>query len=918
VNRHTTRAAGAAAIAAGLALSTLAVGTAPTASAADPAVAGSIAPFLAPYYTEGDLTGDSQVTQADLDALSAALGTKVGDAGWEAVAPADLNKDEKIDVLDLAALAQKVIYDDGSFELVEASALDMQKAMNAGVITSVELTQDYLDRIAAYDTTVVDTGTGGRALNAIIATGGEALAAAAESDALRAENGGPRSMLDGIPILLKDNYDTKDFPTTAGCACWEGNQTADDAFMVQGLRGDGAVILGKASLDEFAYGFSSTFSAGSAFNSTTSTNGSKLVASPYATSKTAGGSSGGTGASISANLGGIGFGTDTGGSIRNPSSYNQLVGVRPTVGLASRDGIVPLALSQDTGGPIARSVTDAAIALDAVVGSDPNDPVTAGADSHVPDSYTESLDPDALRDKHVVYFTSMVPASTATNAAQVAGRRIFLDAVAKMRAAGATVTEVDPSTLAADPETGMTIAKILSESSGSTNEFKHDLNDYIAQHLDPDVTLRTLGDIYTSKKYVPTYGSTYNSRNNVTPSAYDEWMAAEEASGTHSHALALKNGGAYLAGLMDSQDWDAVIYPTALPYTTYSNNLRLSPNTGMPSVTVPAGQTTASETLPGAGVNLEILGRDYAEGDLLGMAYSFEQATKARTTPSLYGALEGDVVAGPGTDTDDAGDGKVTVTSSATDVAVGDTVTVTVDEAADDLYAYGLSLGYDPAALAFVSATSGTTGSTATSAEGGTLTVTHTKLGTSPGAEGDTTLGTITFKALKPGASTVAVTSVTSVDSEGTAATATAPGSVTVTVPAPPVTTPAEPTTTPTTPVTPTEPVEAAKAKTVTRLKLSPGTVKDGRKVTVHVTVSAPTGTPTGTVDVMVAGKKVGTATLKNGKATIRFVARRGGGHGVASKKVVVSFDPTGDFTASSSSKAVKIKKSGRTKKHKK
>lgn len=900
MNRPITRAA-CAAIAAGLALSTLAVGSGPAATAADPA-ATTPASFLAPYFTEADLTGDDQVTQADLDALHAALGTTAGESGWEAVAPADLNDDEVIDVLDLAALAQRMIYDDGTFDLVEASALDMQKAMNAGVVTSVELTQDYLDRIAAYDAAVVDTQAGARALNAIIATGGEALEAAAESDRLRADNGGPRSMVDGIPILLKDNYDTRDLPTTAGCACWADNQTEDDAFMVQGLRADGAVILGKASLDEFAYGFSSTFSAGSPYDEASSTNGVKYVASPYNTTRTAGGSSGGTGAAISANLGAIGFGTDTGGSIRNPSSYNQLVGVRPTVGLASRDGIVPLALSQDTGGPLARSVADAAIALDAVVGTDPNDAVTADADGHVPDSYTSHLEPGALAGKRLAYFTTMVPPSTATNAAQVAGRRIFLDAVADLEAAGATVTAIDPATLTADPVSGITIAAILSEGSGSTNEFKHDLNEYIEHHLDEDVAADSLDAIVASNKFVPGYRSTYTGRNAITQETYEAWAGP---AGTHTTKI--QDGSAYLTGLMDEQDLDAIVYPTALPYSTYSTNLRLSPNTGMPAVTVPAGQTTAAETLPGAGVNLELLGRDFAEGDLLGMAYAYEQSTKHRTTPALYGATEGDVTPGPGTDTDESGDGSVTVGSSASSAQVGGTFTVTIDQSAADLYAYEISLGYDPGALQLVSATSGTTGSTEVAADGGTLTVTHTKLGTSPGAEGDTELATLTFKALRPGATTVSVDAVTSVDSEGASSVVEQAGTAAVTVPQPTTPTPtATPTPTPTPTPTAPAPVEVG---TTTKAVLSPGAVTVGRKVTLKVAVTATTGTPTGSVVVKVGGTKVATRTLTAGKATVRFVAKRpSSGAKVVRRTVVVTYVPTGDFDASSTSKVLKIK----------
>ena len=340
------------------------------------------------------------------------------------VAAADLNGDSALTVADLALMSQEIIYDDGTFKLVEADALQMQAAMNAGVVTSVQLTKAYLARIAAYDRTVQPGAT--QPLNSIITTSSVALAAAAESDAARAVNHGPRSLLDGIPIVLKDNYDTKDMPTTAGCSCWAQNQTTDDSFMAKGLRAAHAIVLAKASMDEFAINTSSTFSFGSPAGS------SLNVYSPYrptGTSSTSGGSSGGTGASVAANLAALGFGTDTGGSIRVPSSYNQLVGLRPTVGLTSRSGIVPLALSQDAGGPLARSVTDVAIALDAVVGTDPDDPATAAASANVPATYTAFLDKNGLQGKRIGYDPSMV----GTNATVV---RLFDAAEGRPRGAG--------------------------------------------------------------------------------------------------------------------------------------------------------------------------------------------------------------------------------------------------------------------------------------------------------------------------------------------------------------------------------------------------------------------------------------------------------------------------------------------------
>jgi amidase len=384
--------------------------------------------------------------------------------------------------------------------------------------------------------------------------------------------------------------------------------------MVDGMREAGAVILAKASLDEFALGFSSAFSSFQAPGA------SLLVARPDNTARTAGGSSGGTGAAIAANLAGIGFGTDTGGSIRVPASYNQLVGIRPTVGLSSRDGIIPLALSQDTGGPIARSVTDAAVALDAVTGVDPSDAITAEQAGRVPDSYTASLDADALQGTRIGYVQSMV----GTNPTVV---RLWNAARAALEAKGATFVLIPSSP---------TLSATLNESSGSTAEFKHDLAIYERTHLAPAVTARTIPQLLASGRMVPDRAGTYTARENVTEATYQAW-----AGPSGSHTAAIATGNTFVTGLLESNDLDAIVYPSAGQYTTISTNLRLSPNTGMPSVTVPMGQSIATDTgaVAGAGVNLEFLGRDYAEGTLIGLGYAFEQATKARTSPVLYGPL---------------------------------------------------------------------------------------------------------------------------------------------------------------------------------------------------------------------------------------------------------------------------------------
>lgn len=570
------------------------------------------APFLMPFYTELDLTGDDLVSTDDLAIGVGLIGLTEEDAGWDAAALLDGDADGAITLLDIAELSQRIVYDDGPFELLEATAIDMQAAMNAGVVSSVGITQQYIARIAAYDRTLVDTATGGRALNSIITVGGEtALAAAAEADAIRAEQGMISPLL-GIPVAMKDNYNTVDMVTTGGCGCWDDNQTTSDATMVAGLRDAGAIVLAKASLDEFAFGFSSEFSSFQSAGTST------LVASPYLTAFTAGGSSGGTGAAIAANLAGIGFGTDTGGSIRVPATYNQLVGVRPTVGLASRAGIIPLALSQDTGGPITRTVLDAAIAMDAVVGVDPLDPVTSRQQGLVPTSYTSFLDEGSLDGARIGYVASMI----GTNPTTV---RLWAEARAQLESMGATVVEVAGSTA---------FSAVLAEPSGSTNEFQHDLVEYIDAYLDPDVAARSLQGILDDGRYVPSRRNTYTSRAAVTEETYQAWAGPE---GTHTIALA--TGKQTVTGILDTNELDALIYPSGTPYGTQGTNMRLSPNSGMPSVTVPMGQASSTEARTGAGVNLEFLGRDFDEGTLLGLAYAFEQATQHRTAPPLYGPL---------------------------------------------------------------------------------------------------------------------------------------------------------------------------------------------------------------------------------------------------------------------------------------
>jgi amidase len=263
------------------------------------------------------------------------------------------------------------------FEVLEKSILELQAAMENDGLTSRRLVEIYLRRIAAYDKQ-------GPALNAIAALNPEALRAADALDAERRRTG-PRSPLHGIPVLVKDNYETIEMPTSVGSIALATFHPKSDAFMVQRLKQAGAVILGKTNMHDLAMGITNV---GSRFDRTRN---------PYELDRNPGGSSGGTGAAIAANFAAAGMGSDTCGSIRNPASHNNLFGLRGTQGLSSRTGIVPLSSTQDIGGPLARSITDLALMLDATVGVDPADSGTRINDPRKSTPYREALRPDALK-----------------------------------------------------------------------------------------------------------------------------------------------------------------------------------------------------------------------------------------------------------------------------------------------------------------------------------------------------------------------------------------------------------------------------------------------------------------------------------------------------------------------------------------
>ena len=477
-----------------------------------------------------------------------------------------------------------------SFDVTEKSIPELAAAMRTGATTSKRLVEAYLARIEAFDQQ-------GPALNAIIAINPRALDQADALDRERAARG-PRGPLHGIPIVLKDNFDTADMPTTAASIALKGSRPARDAFQVKKLRDAGAVVVAKSNLHELARGITTISSLGG------------QTRNPYDPTRNPGGSSGGTGAAIAANFAAVGMGTDTCGSIRYPAAHNNLVGVRATMGLSSRSGIVPLALSQDVGGPIGRSVTDVALVLDATVGADPDDPVTAKSAGRIPSSYTTALDADGLRGARLGIFLPLF--GTAPDDQRAAS--VVRAAVQRMEQKGAQT--VDVATPAMPTEGDVSLIRF---------EFKFHLNAYLART--PGAPVHSLAEILDKQLFHPSLEQPFRRSNEVVTLDSDEYktMAAKQAQ--------LREA---LLKAMDDHRVVALVYPTLRrtaakigePQT--GGNCHASAATGLPAVTVPAG--FADDGMP---VGVELLGRPFAEADLLKLAYAFEQATHFRRLPPL-------------------------------------------------------------------------------------------------------------------------------------------------------------------------------------------------------------------------------------------------------------------------------------------
>jgi Asp-tRNA(Asn)/Glu-tRNA(Gln) amidotransferase A subunit family amidase len=527
------------------------------------------------------------------------------------------------------------------FVVEEATIAEIHAGMSDGSITAEALVQHYLDRIDAYDKR-------GASINSLITVSDVALDRARELDAEFATSGltGP---LHGIPFIVKDNYDTYDLPTTNGILALKGSIPPDDAFHVARLREAGAIILAKANLAEFAT--SGAYSVSSVLPG--------FSRNPYDTRRVTAGSSGGTAAALAANLGAVGLGSDTGSSIRGPSSHQALVGFRTTMGLSSRDGIAPLNGGRDVGGPMARTVEDAVRVLEIIVGYDEADTVTARGEGLRPDGYMQFLREDGLQDKRIGVLrrffevadaeadgpqpSPVEPQDTATveqGASQDGSGQdqtqqdeereptrvhpevlgLLEQALLDMEAAGATI--VDNIEIPAMDS--------LRRAFPSLPRFRYDFDAYLAAR--PEVPRRTMKQILDSGDFHPWL------RASLQNATEEEWEGAPwEHENWEEWVQVTLDLGAAVTAAMDAAGVDVLVYPTYnyparligdLNSTYGANSGTLSPPTGFPAFNVPMGFVAGG--LPSG---LQLLGRAFDEGTMIEIAYAYEQTTMHRLPP---------------------------------------------------------------------------------------------------------------------------------------------------------------------------------------------------------------------------------------------------------------------------------------------
>ena len=492
------------------------------------------------------------------------------------------------------------------FRLQEATIAAVRDAFAAGQLTCAQLARLYLDRIDAYNLR-------GPALHAIIAVNPKAMETAAEMDRQYSANPSGAGSLHCIPVILKDNFNTFDMPTTAGNTGMRASLPPADAFTVARMRKAGALVLAKANMSEFARGGMSLSSLG----------GQAL--NPYDLTRTPGGSSGGTGAAIASNFALLGTGSDTGQSIRSPASANNLVGIRPTRGLVSRSGVMPNSQTQDEIGPIARTVTDAALLLDVMAGYDAGDPITAFGKGRIPKSYTHLLNKDALKGARIGVMTNLF--GTAERHREI--NTAMGGVIARMESLGATIIRFELS----DYET-------LSSAVNTAPFEARTVMDRYFSTLGPDAPVKSFAQLVAAK-------------TSAVQKTLEEELAVVDGIGSQIYMDRMLNRDKLrlaVATRIADLNLDAILYPQqrilVVPVTAgeqAERNGTLSNGTGFPAVTFPAGFSAPSPSAPlGVPVGGELLGLDYTEDKLLAYAYALEQASTLRKPPASTPRLPGE------------------------------------------------------------------------------------------------------------------------------------------------------------------------------------------------------------------------------------------------------------------------------------
>jgi Asp-tRNA(Asn)/Glu-tRNA(Gln) amidotransferase A subunit family amidase len=486
----------------------------------------------------------------------------------------------------------------------EATISGIHAALAAGTTTCVRVVQAHLQRIEAYD----DRGP---ALNAIITINASALESAAALDR-SAATGSAMRPLHCIPVVLKDNYDTADMPTTGGSRTLAASVPPRDAFVVKKLRDAGAIILAKANLTELARGGTTVSSLGG------------QTRNPYDLTRTPGGSSGGTGAAIAASFAVTGTGSDTGQSIRSPASASSLVGLRPTRGLVSRTGIIPVSTTQDEAGPITRTVEDTARMLDVMAGYDPSDPITAFGAHRIPPTYTAFLDRNRLKSARI----GVLDTFFGREAVHQEVNAVTENAIRKMAEAGATIVRVTITELDA----------LTRNIQVADYEAKRAFNAYLA-NLGPRAPVKTLDEFIARGEFHRSLAAGLEAERRVMDGANDPEYK--------NRLLRRDRLRMAIMRVMAAERLDVILYPhqrrlvVPIGEEQVERNGVLSNSTGFPAITFPGGFSRPAASAPlGVPVGIELLGPDWSEPTLIALAFAFEQTVKPRRPPAATPPLD--------------------------------------------------------------------------------------------------------------------------------------------------------------------------------------------------------------------------------------------------------------------------------------